>query len=532
MSSTPPATALPGSATAEPMSHRQILEALSGLLLVMFVALISSTIVSNALPTIISSLEGNQAQYTWIVTATLLTSTATTPIWGKLADLTSKKLLLQIAIVIFVVGSALSGLATSAGELIGFRALQGVGLGGVQALAQVVLAAMIPPRERGRYNGYLGAVMAVATVGGPLLGGLIVDSPLGWRGVFYVGVPFAVVALVLLQKTLDLPVVKRVVKVDYLGAALIAGGVSLLLVWVTFAGSTFPWFAAPSLAMAGAGVVILIAALVVETRAAEPVIPLWLVRQRTPALAILGSLAVGIAMFGGSVFLGQYFQVARGYSASEAGLITIPLMAGVFLSSTVSGALITRYGRWKPFLVSGATLVVVGFAMLGVIDHETPLPYLFVAMGVVGVGVGMSMQNLLLAVQNTVELRDIGTSTATVTFFRSLGGTVGVSVLGAVLASQVASKIAEGLSALGISAASSGDTSSLDVTALPAPVAALVRAAYGDATGHIFLISAAVALVGLVAVVFIREVPLRTSYAAPQPDAVEGPESTLAAAPA
>lgn len=508
--------AQPVASSAEPMTHRQILEALSGLLLVMFVALISSTIVSNALPTIISALDGTQAQYTWIVTATLLTSTATTPIWGKLADLMSKKRLLQVAIAIFVLGSALSGLATSAAELIAFRALQGVGLGGVQALAQVVLAAMIPPRERGRYNGYLGAVMAVATVGGPLLGGLIVDSSLGWRGVFYVGVPFAVVALVLLQKTLHLPVVTRAVKVDYLGASLIAGGVSLLLVWVTLAGSDFAWGSTTSLVMAGAGVVLLAAALFVETRALEPVIPLWLVRQRTPALAILGSLSVGIAMFGGSVFLGQYFQVARGYSPSEAGLITIPLMAGVFLSSTVSGALITRFGRWKPFLVTGSALVVVGFAMLAVLDHETPLPYAIVAMAVVGVGVGMSMQNLLLAVQNTVELRDIGTSTATVTFFRSLGGTIGVSALGAVLASQVATRISDGLSALGISGSSGGDTSSLDVSALPEPVATLVRSAYGDATGHIFLVSAVVALVGFVAVLFIREVPLRTTLAPPR----------------
>ena len=239
--------------TAEPMSHRQTLEALSGLLLVLFVALLSSTVVSTALPQIIGALRGSQTQYTWVVTATLLTATATTPIWGKLADLFDKKLLIQIAIVIFVAGSAIAGLSQNAGQLIAARAFQGIGVGGLQALVQVAIAAMIPPRERGRYNGYLGGVMALATVGGPLLGGLIVDSAwLGWRWCFFVGVPVAVVALVLLQATLHLPTIKRDnVKIDYLGASLIAAGVSLLLIWVSFVDSSFAWLSWPTYAMVG-----------------------------------------------------------------------------------------------------------------------------------------------------------------------------------------------------------------------------------------------------------------------------------------
>jgi EmrB/QacA subfamily drug resistance transporter len=478
----------------------------------MFVTMISSTIVSNALPTIIGALDGSQLQYTWIVTATLLTSTVTTPIWGKFADLTSKKTLLQIAIVIFVAGSALAGLSTNAGQLIGFRALQGIGLGGVQALAQIVLAAMIPPRERGRYNGYLGAVMALATVGGPLLGGAIVDSPLGWRWVFYVGVPFAVVALVLLQRTLDLPVVTRRAEIDYWGAALVTGGVSILLIWVTFAGSSFAWVSWPSAAMVVAGAALLVGALRVEARVAEPIIPLDLVRQRTPALAIISSLAVGIAMFGGAVFLGQYFQIARGYSATDAGLLMIPLMAGVLVASTVVGQIITRTGKWKRYLVAGGVLLVVGFAMLATVDHTTSMWNVGVAMTIVGVGVGMTMQNLVLAVQNTVELRDIGSSTSAVTFFRSLGGTIGVSVLGAVLASRVATKVSDGLAAIGVPTGSGGDSSSLDLQGLPAAVAEVVRSAYGDATGFVFALSAAVALLGLVAILLIREVPLRTTF--------------------
>src|SRR5690349_7836748 len=259
---------------AEPgaMNHRQILEALSGLLLVLFVAMASSTIVSTALPKIIGALNGSQTQYTWVVTATLLTATATTPIWGKLADLFSKKTLVQVAIVIFVLGSVVSGFAQSAGQLIAARAFQGIGVGGLQALVQVVIAAMIPPRERGKYNGYLGGVMALATVGGPLLGGVITDTSwLGWRWCFYVGVPFALVALVLLQKTLHLPLVRREnVKIDYLGATLIAAGVSLLLVWVSFVDSSFPWISWQSAGMVLGSLALLGLAVVVESRAAEP----------------------------------------------------------------------------------------------------------------------------------------------------------------------------------------------------------------------------------------------------------------------
>src|SRR4051812_46452848 len=249
------------------MSHREIMEALSGLLLVLFVAMASSTVVSTALPKIIGSLNGSQTQYTWVVTATLLTATASTPIWGKLADLYSKKLLVQIAIVVFVLGSIVAGFSQSAGQLIAARAFQGLGMGGVQALVQVAIAAMIPPRERGRYNGYLGGVMALATVGGPLLGGLIVDTAwLGWRWCFFIGAPVAVIALVLLQATLHLPTIKRDnVKIDYLGASLIAAGVSLLLIWVSFVDSSFAWLSWPTYAMVGGSLLLLALAVLVES---------------------------------------------------------------------------------------------------------------------------------------------------------------------------------------------------------------------------------------------------------------------------
>ncbi|PTA43390.1 MDR family MFS transporter [Micromonospora sp. RP3T] len=518
-------------AEAAPMSRRQTLEALSGLLLVLFVAMLSSTVVSTALPKIIGALNGSQTQYTWVVTATLLTATATTPIWGKLADLFSKKLLIQVAIVVFLVGSVAAGFSQSAGQLIAARAFQGIGVGGLQALVQVAIAAMIPPRERGRYNGYLGGVMALATVGGPLLGGLIVDTSwLGWRWCFFVGVPVAIIALFLLQITLNLPTVRRQnVRIDYLGAALIAAGVSVLLIWISFVDDSFAWLSWQTAAMVGGAVLLLALAVRVEARAAEPVVPLHIVRERTTALAILGSLAVGMAMFGGAVFLGQYFQIGRGYSPTEAGLLTIPMMAGVLISSIVAGRMITTSGKIKPYIVFGAILLVAGFALLGTIDHETSLVIVGVAMFVVGVGVGMTMQNLVLAVQNTVALKDIGAASASVAFFRSLGGTIGVSVLGAVLARRVTDRITHDLAAAGIPTTGGGG-STLNLDALPEPVRQIVRAAYGDATGHIFLISAAIAVVGVVAALLLRPVTLRSSLDLPDPgrsvavgaDAVDG----------
>src|SRR5690348_15293766 len=310
------------------MSHRQVLLALSGMLLAMFTAFLSSTIVSNALPTIIVDLHGSQHQYTWVITATLLASTATTPIWGKLADLVSKKLLVQLSIGIFTGGSILAGFSTSMDVLIACRALQGLGLGGLQSLIMIVIGAMISPRERGRYTGPIAGVMSVATVAGPLLGGLIVDSALGWRWCFWVGAPLAVLSLVVVQRTLDVPVLKREVSIDYLGAALIAGGVCDLLIWITLGGTEFAWGSSTSLWLAALGVVLLAAAVVVESRAKEPVIPLRLFRDRTTTLATIGSIAVGVALFGGAVFLGQYFQIARGYSPTAAGLLTLPMIIG------------------------------------------------------------------------------------------------------------------------------------------------------------------------------------------------------------
>ena len=493
------------------MSHRQILSALSGMLLAMFVAFLSSTVVSNALPTIITELRGTQGQYTWVVTATLLASTASTPIWGKLADLYSKKTLLQVSIVVFVVGSMLAGLAQSVEVLIAWRVLQGLGLGGIQALVQIAMAAMISPRERGRYSGLIGAVMAAATVGGPLIGGLLVDTSwLGWRWCFYVGVPFGLVALVLLQRTLHLPVTRRRVQIDHLGATFLTAGVSALLILVTLAGGTFPWWSTETALFVGGGLLAVAAFVVTELRVPEPIVPLRLFRDRTTTLAVLASVAIGVAMFGSSVFLGQYLQISRGYSPTAAGLLTLPMVGGLLLSSTVSGILITRSGRWKSYLVGGSLLTVGGFALLGTIDATTDIVVLSLFLFVLGTGIGMTMQNLVLAVQNTVAARDLGAASSAVAFFRTLGGTIGVAVLGAVLDARVGELTARGLAGVPGAAQGSGGAGLADLADAPPAVRALIEAAYGDATGRIFAVSAVVAVVALAAIVFIREVALKT----------------------
>ncbi|MFD6134791.1 MDR family MFS transporter [Isoptericola sp. NPDC060257] len=511
------------------MTHRQILEALSGLMLGMFVAILSSTIVSNALPEVIAELGGGQSAYTWVVTASLLSMTATTPLWGKLADLFSKKVLVQVALVIFVLASAAAGLAQSAEWLIVCRVFQGIGTGGLSALAQIVMATMIAPRERGRYSGYLGATFAVATVGGPLLGGFITDTDwLGWRWCFYVGVPFALVALVVLQKTLHLPVVKRDnVKIDWGGAFLSTAAVCLLLLWVTFAGDKYDWNSWQTYAMTGGALVLVLLFVLVESKVSQPIIPMRLFRNRTVALSSVASLFVGVAMFAGTIFFSQYFQLARDKSPTMAGVMTIPMIGGLFVSSTLSGLIITRTGRWKGWLVSGALLLTAGLGLLGTIRYDTEYWHVAVFMAVMGVGVGMMMQNLVLCTQNQVAPADLGSASSLVTFFRSLGGAIGVSALGAVLAHRIPDYVEDGLRNLGpkgaelAQGATGGSGEIPDMDQVPEPLRGVLEAAYGHGIADVFLIGACAALVAFLLVVFIKEVPLQTKGAMDQSAAEE-----------
>ncbi|MGI8458417.1 MAG: MFS transporter [Propionibacteriaceae bacterium] len=517
----PPAAA--SSAAPTELTHRQILEVMTGILAALFTALLSSTIVSTALPTIMSDLNGTQRQYTWVITASLLAMTISTPIWGKLSDLFSKKLLIQLSIVVFVIGSIGAGFSQSVPPMMAFRAVQGLGMGGLTALAQSIIGSIIPPRQRGRYSGYMGAVMAVSTVSGPLLGGVITDH-VNWRWCFFVCVPLAVGALILLQKTLHLSHVRRHVKIDYLGALLLAIAAALPMLWVTFAGSSYGWISWQTAIFLGGFVGVAGLAVVVELKVDEPMVPVRILRNSTTALMIVASLGVGVALFGSSTFMTQYFQLAGGHTPTRAGLMTIPLIVAQMLASTIGGQLVSRTGRWKPLMVFGSILMVGGLVGLGFTDHTTPYWHFAIFMAILGIGVGTLVQNIVLAVQNTVDVSQIGASSATISFFRSLGGAVGVSILGAVLADHVTSNVATGLRSAGISSGGSPG-GSLNLDALPAPVVAIVRSAYGDSFGLLFAIAAGVSVLTLVAVIAVHEVPLRTTIEL-KPSPQDGPRLT------
>jgi EmrB/QacA subfamily drug resistance transporter len=503
------------------MSHRQVLEALSGLLLGMFVSMLASTVVSTSLPVIIHDLDGNQTAFTWVVTATLLTTAISTPIWGKLADLTNRKVLYQLAIVIFVLATAAAGFSQNPETLIAFRAVQGIGAGGLAALSQVLMADIISPRERGRYMGLFGAVMAVATIGGPLLGGVITDA-WGWRWNFFIALPVAIVALLLVQQTLHIPPrARRTVSIDYLGIVLLSTAVSLLLVWVTLAGDSFEWWSLTTVLMVGGALLGAVLFVIVELRSREPLVPLSLFRNRTFTLSVIASIATGIAMFGASVFLSQYMQLARGATPTEAGFMTIPMIGGLLVASVGVGALVTRTGRWKGFLIVGAVFLIAGSALLSTIHYDTDFTLVSIYMFLLGAGVGMTMQNLVLVVQNTTKPTEIGVASSGVTFFRSLGGTVGVSVMGAALASSVTGLVAERKDEIVAALASLGDDAATwaaqlqsgtlpQVSAMPAALRVVFEDIYATGISHSFLIAVPFAVLSLLAIVFLPNKPLTT----------------------
>lgn len=503
------------------MTHRQVLEALTGLLLGMFVSMIATTVVSTSMPVIVHDLGGDQAAYTWVITATLLTTAISTPIWGKLADLFNRKLLIQIAIIVFVGATAAAGFAQDTNTLIAFRAIQGIGGGGLAALSQVIMADIISPRERGRYMGLFGAVMAVATVGGPLLGGWITDVA-NWRWNFFVALPFAVAALIILQKTLHISTERtRKVSIDYTGIVLLSAAVSLILIWITNAGSTFDWWSTETVLMVGGAIVAAIAFIIVELKVREPLIPLTLFKGRTFTLSVLASISIGVAMFGTSVYLAQYMQLSRGATPTEAGLMTLPMMAGLLISSMVIGQLVTRFGRWKGYLILGSVLLIAGSVMLSTLHYDTNFVLVSIYMFVMGAGVGMTMQNLVLIVQNVAKPSEMGVASSGVTFFRSLGGTIGVSVMGAVLANSLTGLFSDGKERLGAAIAQLGEKGA-DVAAqlssgtlpevrlLPEPVRSIIEDFYAQAISHAFLIGIPLAVISLIAILFLPNRPLTT----------------------
>lgn len=486
-----------------------VLRTLIGLLAGLFVAMLATSLVATSLPRMVDDIGGTQAALTWIVTATLLTITISTPIWGKLSDLFSRRLLLIAALSVFVVGSVLAGAAASPLLLIAGRALQGIGAGGLLSLVNIVLADVVSPRDRGRYMGLIGAVMAVGTVGGPLIGGLVTDQ-WGWRWNFYGSAVLAVISLVLVWLTVPRSGRRGGRSIDYGGAVLITAGVSGLLIWASLAGEQFDWISPTSALLLAGSLLLLAAAVLVERIVREPIIPLALFRNRAYVLVVIASVSVGVATYGVAIFMSQYLQVSRGSTPTASGLVTMPQLIGVTVASTVVGALISRTGRWKVWMIVGCAAQTAGLALLGTMGVSTPVPLLMVYLGLIGLGIGGIMQNLVLVAENSVDARQLGVATAGVGFFRTLGGSLGVVALGAVVSWRSSSLILAGADAEDIRLDGIDVTRISETTGIPASLEPIVQEAYARGIADSYLVCAVLAACALVCIALLPAVPLST----------------------
>ena len=511
-------TAIGADTTAARPAVRMIFAAL---MLGMFLAALDQTIVATALPTIVGDL-GGLNHLSWVVTAYLLASTVSTPIYGKLGDMYGRKPIFQAAILIFLAGSMLAGLSQTMAELIAFRAIQGIGAGGLIVSAQAIIADIVPPRERGRYMGLIGAVFAVASVAGPLLGGFLVDN-LSWRWVFYVNMPVGAVALVIVALKLHLHVVRHRHRIDYVGAGLLAGAVSALILATTWGGNQYAWGSGTILGLLTAGVVLLGAFIWQERRAREPIIPLDLFESRVFNVAGAMGFTIGMAMFGAIVFIPLYLQLVYGASPTSSGLRMIPLMAGLLVAAVFSGRLISRIGRYKVFPIVGTAVLVVGMFLLSRLGVGTAPLLASVYMAVVGVGIGLVMQVLVLVVQNDAKPREIGVATSTATFFRSVGGSFGVALFGAIFASQLTDALKKLPPESAKYLAGGVHLSPEQASQLPPDVHAQFLDAFSHSLHGVFLWGMAMAVVPFGLSWLLKEVPLRTTIHNPDeplPEAV------------
>jgi EmrB/QacA subfamily drug resistance transporter len=509
------------------MSHRQILIVFSGLMLGMLLAALDQTIVATALPTIVGDLHGVN-HLSWVVSAYLLTSTATTPLYGKISDLYGRKKIFQLAIVIFLIGSALSGLSRSMNELIAFRAVQGIGAGGLMTLAMTIVADLVSPRERGRYQGYFGAVFALASVGGPLLGGFLTEH-LSWRWIFYVNLPIGIVALVVTSIVLNLPFARREHQVDYFGAALMTAGVSAVLLVTVWGGQQsnggYAWTSPLILSLCVAAAVLIVSFILWERRVAEPILPPYLFRNSVFTVSGTLSFILGVAMFGAVIFLPYYLQLVRGASPTASGLELLPIMVGVLAASITAGRLVSKWGRYRRLVIGGLALLTVGMALFTRLGIHTSWPVLAGYMLILGIGVGMAMQNVVNATQNAVPVSDMGSATSAITFFRSMGGSFGTALFGAILTSQLAHWLPLELPAAvrGHVQAGSIAASPAAVAALPAPLRHAVAVSFVHALHSVFLVATPVAALGFLVALGLREVALReTSGLGRDVDALPG----------
>jgi EmrB/QacA subfamily drug resistance transporter len=511
-------------------TRRDVLAVLPSLLLAILLAMLDNMIVSTAMPRIVGDLHG-LSHLPWVITAYILGTTVSTPLWGKLGDLYGRKGVFLSSIVVFLIGSALSGASQNMAQLIGFRALQGLGAGGLIVGAMAIIGELVPPRERGRYQGYIAGMMAVAMVAGPLVGGYITDN-LSWRWAFYVNLPVGAVALVLLVFRLRLPKYRTEHRIDWLGAGLLAVGITALVLITTWGGHDYPWLSWQVLGLAVLAVVTLGLFLVVERSAAEPVLSLSLFRNRNFTLSVLIGFLLGFTMFGAISYLPLYQQVVQGASATNSGLLLLPMMAGLLLTSVVAGQLITRTGRYRMFPVIGGVMMVVGMVLLSTLDVNTGKLTTALYMGVLGLGMGFLMQTTMLIAQNSVGTKDLGVASSAATFFRSIGGSFGVSLSGAIFNRVLTDDISTRLGPAAAKGISSGGglagLTAEKLKALPPNVVSALLHGIATAASSVFFWATFLAVLVPVLAVFIKHVPLRSGQSAP-PASTE-PEAAAAAA--
>ena len=489
--------------------HRRILAIVGALMLGMFLASLDQTIVATALPTIAGDLHGLN-HLSWVVTAYLLASTISTPLWGKLGDLYGRKNLFQLSIIIFLVGSMLSGLSQNMIELIAFRAMQGVGAGGLMVGAQAITGDVIPPRLRGRYLSYFGAVFGLSSVLGPLAGGLFTQD-LTWRWVFYINVPIGIVALFVIGTVLHIPVKKVQHQIDWSGISLLSAGVTAIILLTTWGGNQYAWSSPAIIGLGVLGAALIFGFCLVETKAAEPIIPLKLFRGRTFSATSAVGFIIGFAMFGAIVYLPLYLQTVHGASPTMSGLELLPLVVGMLATFMVAGRLVTRTGRYKIFPIVGTAVLAVGLALLSLVGAHTTYGAISVYMFITGLGVGLVMQVLVVAVQNSVPHSQLGVATSTATFFRTIGGCFGVSLLGEIFDNRLLAQLKSHLTAAQLSIVNGGSISAnpSQINKLPTPEKVLFVGAFSHGIQGVFLAAVPFTVLAFALSWLIKEIPLR-----------------------